>query len=61
MFCRPMDAYKEFWYIIVCYIYVDSMFVSGGGGGVCQPVVGGGAFLVFSFPECLSEWGLFVN
>ena len=24
---------KDFWYIIVCYVYVDSMFVSGGGGG----------------------------
>ena len=29
--CRPMDTYKDFWYSIVCYVYVDSMFVFGGG------------------------------
>ena len=23
---------KDVWYIIVCYVYVNSMFVSGGGG-----------------------------
>ena len=33
MFGRPTDTYNDFWYIIVCYVYVDSMFVSGGGGG----------------------------
>ena len=30
-------------HIIVCYVCVNSMFDSGG-GGFCQPVVGGGAF-----------------
>ena len=31
MFCRTMNKDKDVWYIIVCYVYINSMFVSGGG------------------------------
>ena len=45
VFCGNFWWDKDVCYIIVCYVYVNSMFVSGGGGGwICQPVVGGGAF-----------------
>ena len=38
------------------------MFVSGGGGGgwIYQPVVDGSPSS-YCFPECLFEWGFFVN
>ena len=42
--CGNLWGDKDFWYIIVCYVYIDYMFVSGGGGWICRHVVGGGEF-----------------
>ena len=62
--CGNLWGDKDFWYIIVCYVYVDSMFVSGGGGGGVDPHACGGrgcpSHSSQCFSECISEWGLFV-
>ena len=41
---------------VVCYVYVVLYLFSGGGGGISQPVVGGGPSYVclcfFGWPPC---------
>ena len=61
MFCRSMDTYKDYGNVIICYVYVDSIFVSGGGAGVdlptfiylaCKGVGGGGLVPGGPVPGC---------
>ena len=37
--CLGLRLYMDYSVYVICYVYVNSMFV--GGGGICQPVVGG--------------------
>ena len=60
--CGNLWGDKDFWYIIVCHVYVDSIFVSGGGvdpqacdGRGCLLIV-----LVFFRSASLSGVSLFI-